>query len=63
MVCADATLADALSTALMVMGPEVGLDLAENLDGVEAVLVDDRGEVHTTSGLTDRLLDFRPPAP
>ncbi|MHC4274314.1 MAG: FAD:protein FMN transferase, partial [Planctomycetota bacterium] len=62
-VCADATLADALSTALMVMGLQVGLDLAERLDGVEAVLVDDQGEVHTTSGLADRLLDLRPPAP
>ncbi len=62
-VCADATLADALSTALMIMGPQVGLDLAESLDGVEAVLVDDEGEVHTTSGLTGKLLDLRAPVP
>jgi thiamine biosynthesis lipoprotein len=61
-VCPDATLADALSTAVMVLGPDVGLDLAERLDDVEAVLVDENGQVHTTSGLTGRLLDLRPPA-
>jgi thiamine biosynthesis lipoprotein len=62
-ICADATLADALSTAVMVLGPEVGLDLAESLDAVEAVVVDDAGEVHTTSGVAGRLLGLRPPAP
>ena len=61
-VCADATLADAVSTALMVLGLEVGLDLAESLDNVEAVVVDDNGLVHTTSGLASRLLDLHPPA-
>jgi thiamine biosynthesis lipoprotein len=61
-ICPDATLADALSTALMVMGPQVGLDLVENLDGVEAVVVDAEGKVHTTSGLHGRLLDLRQPA-
>ena len=39
-IAADATLADALSTALMVLGPERGLALAERTPGVEAVLVD-----------------------
>jgi thiamine biosynthesis lipoprotein len=62
-ICPDATLADALSTALMVMGPRVGLDLAERLDRVEAVLVDEQGQVHTTSGLSGKLLDRRAPAP
>jgi thiamine biosynthesis lipoprotein len=61
-ICADATLADALSTAVMVLGPQVGLDLAESLDDVEAVVVDDAGKVHTTSGLAGHLLDLRPPA-
>jgi thiamine biosynthesis lipoprotein len=60
-VCADATLADALSTTMMVLDTEGALELAERLDGVEAVLVDARGEVHVTSGLAGRLLDRRPP--
>ncbi len=57
----DATLADALSTALMVLGPERGLALAEEWEGVEAVLVGEGGELHTTSGLADRLEILNPP--
>ena len=41
-VSPDATLADALSTAIMVLGAERGLALAESL-GVGAVLVDNAG--------------------
>ncbi len=51
----DATLADALSTALIVMGPRPGMALVERLSNVEAVLVDDRGMVLTSSGLQDAL--------
>ncbi len=57
----DAVLADALSTGIMVMGAEKGLALAERLEGVEAVLVDDRGKVETTSGLRGRLTVLHPP--
>ena len=49
-ICADATRADALSTALMVLGSDRGLALAERLQGVEAVLVDDQGRVLQTRG-------------
>jgi thiamine biosynthesis lipoprotein len=38
------TMADGLATAVMVMGPEAGLDLIERLEGVEAlILVERRG--------------------
>jgi len=60
-VAADATLADALSTALMVLGPQRGLDLAESMDGVEAVLVDEDGGWQATSGLAGRLEVRHPP--
>jgi len=59
-LCAQATRADALSTALMVLGPERGLALAERLPGVEAVLVDDQGKVLQTRGVQlDRAHDPR----
>lgn len=57
----DATLADALSTALMVLGPERGLALAEEWPEVEAVLVGEGGELSTTSGVADRLEVLQPP--
>ncbi|MDY7108058.1 MAG: FAD:protein FMN transferase [Planctomycetota bacterium] len=61
-VCADATLADALSTALIVLGREEALTLIESLDGVEAVLVDDEARVHSTSGLGETLQFVREPS-
>ena len=62
-VARDATLADALSTALMVMGPEKGLALIERLPGVEALVIDEHGRVSTSSGLTGRVHVFHPPRP
>ncbi len=52
-IAPDATLADALSTGVFVLGPERGLALVETLDGVEAFVVDPQGEVHMSSGFGD----------
>lgn len=64
-VSPNATLADALSTALMVLGPREGLELAREWEGVEAVLVTDppegRPEVRVTPGLAGRLELLHPP--
>ena len=43
--------ADALATAIFVLGPERGLALAEHLPHVEAMLVDATGALHLTTGL------------
>lgn len=47
--CADATAADALSTALYVLGPEAGCALAEKLK-VETLLIDPEGRQTKTAG-------------
>ncbi|MCC7390397.1 MAG: FAD:protein FMN transferase [Phycisphaerales bacterium] len=60
-VCADATLADALSTALMILGVERGMAVVESLRGVEAVFVDETGGVSVSSGLAGRLTIVHPP--
>ncbi len=62
-VSRDATLADAMSTAIFVLGVERGMALAERTDGLEAVLVDSDGGLHTTSGLRDQLEVVHPPRP
>lgn len=49
-LAADPTLADALSTAVMVLGQERGLAVAESL-GAGALTVDERGEVAMTPEL------------
>ncbi len=47
----DATTTDALSTALFVLGPERGLKLIDQLDGLDAIIIDATGQIHYSSGL------------
>ncbi|MDH4231278.1 MAG: FAD:protein FMN transferase [Nitrospirota bacterium] len=50
-VIADqAVMTDAFSTALFILGPEKGLELAKEM-GIDALIIDDKSSVHTTSGL------------
>ena len=48
----DATLADALSTALFVMGVKEGLSLVESLSNAEALFIDEKNALHQSSGFT-----------
>ncbi len=52
-VSSDATTADALSTLVFAMGLEEGLDLTEDLEGVEAIFITEEKKVFTTTGLRD----------
>jgi thiamine biosynthesis lipoprotein len=47
--------ADALATAVFVLGPEKGYALCQKLDGVNGFLVDKEGKVIFSPGLKDRL--------
>lgn len=51
-VCDSGLLADALSTACFVLGPEQGLTLAEDY-GAEALLVEEDGTLHMTEGMKE----------
>jgi thiamine biosynthesis lipoprotein len=51
----NATLADGLSTAVFVMGPEAGMALVERTAGVEAIIVSESLEVAISSGLRGRV--------
>ena len=44
-------IADALATGIFVMGVEVGIDLVNQLKGVECIMVDDRGKIHSSKGI------------
>jgi thiamine biosynthesis lipoprotein len=48
---ADATLTDALSTTVFVLGVERGMRLIAGLKGVEAVVVDEEGRIYYSDGL------------
>ena len=47
----SAELADGLSTGVFVLGPEKGLALVDRIREAEAVVVDDKGRIHFSSGL------------
>lgn len=44
-------IADALATGVFVLGVEVGLDLINQLKGIECVIVDDKGKIFTSDGI------------
>jgi len=44
-------IADALATGIFVLGVEVGLDLVNQLKGVQCIIVDDKGKIHTSKGI------------
>ena len=50
-VAPDAAIADALATAICVLGFEKGFAMIEKLPRIEALAVDMHGEVHMTAGL------------
>lgn len=50
-IAPNSTMADALSTSLFVMGVEAGLALANTLDDVSAILIDQHGKVHYSDDL------------
>lgn len=54
-IAEDPTMADALSTAVFVLGPEKGMALIEGLDGVEGVIVDSNGKVTASTGFKGRI--------
>ena len=56
----DATTTDGLSTTVFVMGPKAGLALAERLPGIDAVIIDNKGKVHYTSGLMPPSMTSQP---
>ena len=51
MISDSAELSDALATAVSVMGLEIGMNLINQLDGVECVFIDSNRNLHFSNGL------------
>jgi thiamine biosynthesis lipoprotein len=51
----NTTRTDALSTSVFVLGLEEGLALVDRLDDMEAVIIDNLGEMHMSSGMQNQL--------
>jgi len=50
-ICPDAELADALATAIFILGVKEGINLINNITSVECLLVSEENELHYSSGL------------
>jgi thiamine biosynthesis lipoprotein len=50
-ICANAELADALTTPVIIMGKEAGLHLINQLNGVEAILIDDKDKMYYSNNI------------
>ncbi len=46
----NAMTTDALSTTIFVLGAVRGLELIESLDGIDAIIIDNNGKIHYSSG-------------
>lgn len=44
-------IADAMATGIFVLGVHVGLDLVNQIKGIECIIVDDNGKVHSSKGI------------
>ena len=55
LIAKDPTEADALSTAVFVLGPEKGMALIERLKDVEGVIIDENGRVSVSSGFQGKI--------
>ena len=50
----EGAMTDGFDTALFILGPEKGLSLAKEM-GMDAMIIDDKGTIHITSGLQEKL--------
>lgn len=62
-IAADATTTEGLTKSVFVLGPERGLALIDSLPGVDAIVIDDHGRLHYSSGLQRAPSAARPATP
>lgn len=49
----EATLTDALSTSVFVLGPKLGLELIDSLPGIDAIIIDPQGQLLVSADLSE----------
>ncbi len=59
----DATTADGLDDAVLIMGPEAGLKLIESIPGAGAIIVDNDNKVYVSNRIKDLVKIVHPPTP
>ena len=55
-LCPDAELADALATSIFVLGEKQGLDLINQLKGIECLMINDQDKIKVSNGMKVNLI-------
>jgi len=50
-ICPNAEIADAMATPVMIMGVKVGLNMINQLKGIECIIIDDHDNIHTSKNI------------
>jgi FAD:protein FMN transferase len=50
-ICANAEVADAMATPVMIMGVKVGLNMINQMQGVSCILIDDNDKIYTSANI------------
>jgi FAD:protein FMN transferase len=50
-ICPNAEIADAMATPVMIMGIKAGLDMVNQVKGLECIIVDDQDKIHTSKNI------------
>ncbi len=50
-ISTNAEIADAMATPVMIMGAKAGLDLVNQMNGMEAVIIDDENRLYTSKNI------------
>jgi len=50
-ICPNAEIADAMATPVMIMGVNVGLDLINQVNGIEGIIIDDNDMIYTSKNI------------
>ena len=50
-ICPNAEIADAIATPIMIMGTRVGLDMVNQMKGIECILIDDQDRIHASKNI------------
>jgi thiamine biosynthesis lipoprotein len=50
-ICANAEIADAITTPVMIMGVKTGLDMINQIKGIACIIIDDNDRIHTSKNI------------
>jgi FAD:protein FMN transferase len=51
-ICKSAEMSDALATALLILGPDIGIDLIDQLPDINCLFMDSKGNIRISNGLS-----------